>query len=127
MCRGILQIKIIVGGYTEMEFTRVEKFKALNSRDVTNVKDCEGEILRPVAYITHEYEDADGKTHNVLVIKDGKSGAMYRTEVKAFIQKFLAYDDAFGSMADDEKPEILIQLQQSKKGNKYVTFDVVDN
>ena len=110
-----------------MEFTRVEKFRALNSRDVANVKDCEGEILRPVAYLTHEYEDADGKTHNVLVIKDGKSGAMYRTEVKAFIQKFLAYDESFGSMADDEKPEILIQLQQSKKGNKYVTFDVVDN
>ena len=110
-----------------MEFTRVEKFRALNSRDVANVKDCEGEILRPVAYLTHEYEDADGKTHNVLVIKDGKSGAMYRTEVKAFIQKFLAYDEAFGSMADDEKPEISIQLQQSKKGNKYVTFDVVDN
>ena len=110
-----------------MEFTRVEKFRALNSRDVANVKDCEGEILRPVAYLTNEYEDADGKIHNVLVFKDGKSGAMYRTEVKAFIQKFLAYYESFGSMADDEKPEILIQLQQSKKGNKYVTFDVVDN
>ena len=125
--RGNLQIKFIVGGTKEMEFTRIEKFRALNSRDVANVKDCDGEVLRPVAYLTNEYEDEEGKTHNVLVIKDGKSGAMYRTEVKAFIQKFLAYDDVFGSMADDEKPEILIQLQQSKKGNKYVTFDVVDN
>lgn len=109
-----------------MELTRVEVFKAMNSRDVQNVKEAEGQILLPVAYHTHEYEDADGKVHAVLVIKDGKSGELMKSETKNFMQKFLAYDEAFGSLPDEEKPEICIKLITSKKGNKYVDFDVID-
>ena len=51
---------------------------------------------------------------------------MYKTEVQAFIKKFLAYDEAFGELPDEQKPEIVIMLVTSKKGNKYVTFDVQD-
>ena len=57
-----------------MELSRVEKFKALNSKDIPNVKDCEGQVLKPVAFYTHEYEDSESKSHYVLVIKDGKTG-----------------------------------------------------
>ena len=59
-------------------------------------------------------------------IKDGKTGNMFRTEVKAFIEKFMAYDEAFGTLPDEEKPDIVIQIQTSKKGNRYVNFDVLD-
>lgn len=108
-----------------MELTRVEIFKAMNSRDVANVKECEGQILHPVAFHTHEYEGTDEKTHAVLVIKDGKSGTLYKSETKNFIQKFLAYDEAFGTLPDEEKPEIVIRMNTSKKGNKYADFDVI--
>lgn len=109
-----------------MELSRVEKFKALNSKDITNIRDCEGQTIKPVAFYTHEYEDSDNKSHYVLVIKDGKTGDMFRTEVKAFIEKFMAYDEAFGTLPDEEKPDIVIQIQTSKKGNRYVNFDVLD-
>lgn len=109
-----------------MELSRVEKFKALNSKDIPNIKDCEGQILKPVAFYTHEYEDSESKSHHVLVIKDGKTGNMFRTEVKAFIDKLMAYYEAFGTLPDEEKPEIVIQIQTSKKGNRYVNFDVLD-
>lgn len=110
-----------------MELTRVEIFRAMNGRDVQNVKELEGQYIKPVAFHTHEYEDQEGKTHNVLVIKDGKSGELCKTEVRAFIQKFLAYDEAFGTLPDDEKPELVIKPITSKKGNRYVDFDVIDN
>lgn len=109
-----------------MELTRVEIFRAMNGREVRNVKEFEGKQIRPVAYHTHEYEDQDGKTHNVLVIKDGKTGELCKTEVKAFVQKFMAYDEAFGGLPDEEKPEMIIKPQTSKKGNKYIDFDVVE-
>ena len=109
-----------------MNLTPVEIFKAMNGDGITNIKECEGLVVVPVAYHTHSYESQDGKEHNVLVIKNGKDGQMYKTEVQAFIKKFLSYDEAFGSLPDDEKPEIVVVLTTSKKGNKYVTFDVKD-
>lgn len=108
-----------------MELTKMELFKAMNDRHV-NLKDCEGQIISPVAYHVHQYTDADGKLHDVLVIKDGKSGEMYKTEVAAFIEKFRKYDEAFSDEADENKPDIIIVLNQSKKGNKYVNFDLVE-
>lgn len=108
-----------------MELTKMELFKAMNDKH-TNLKDCEGLIISPVAHHTHTYTDADGKTHSVLVIKNGKDGQMYKTEVAAFIEKFLKYDEAFGSEADENKPDIVIVLNVSKKGNKYVNFDLVN-
>ena len=109
-----------------MELTSREIFRAMNSTDIRNVKECEGEIMKPVAFHTHSYEDAEGKEHAVLVIKDGKTNELVKTEVQAFIKKFLAYDEAFGALPDEEKPEIVIKMNTSKKGNKYVNFDVTD-
>ena len=56
-----------------MELTPKQKFSAINDRH-TNIKECEGLIIAPVAYHTHQYDDADGKTHTVLVILNGKDG-----------------------------------------------------
>ena len=107
-----------------MELTKMELFKAMNDRH-TNLRDCEGMIISPVATHTHTYSDADGKLHSVLVIKNGKDGQMYKTEVQAFIEKFMKYEEAFGDADDSDKPDIVIVLNTSKKGNKYVNFDLV--
>lgn len=107
-----------------MELTRIEVFRAINGDGIANVKECEGQEIKPVAFNTHTYADQEGKEHSVLVIKDGNSGKMYKTEVQAFIKKFLAYDEAFGDLPEDEKPTIIIVLKESKKGNRYVNFDV---
>lgn len=107
-----------------MELTKMELFKAMNDKH-TNLKDLEGQIISPVAHHTHQYSDADGKMHSVLVIKDGKTGEMYKTEVQAFIEKFLKYDEAFGGEPDEQKPDIVITINTSKKGNKYVNFDLI--
>lgn len=107
-----------------MELTRTELFKAMNDKH-TNLKDCEGMIISPVAVHTHTYTASDGSEHAVLVIKNGKDGEFYKTEVKAFIEKFLKYQEAFGDCSDEEKPEIKIVMNVSKKGNKYVNFDLV--
>lgn len=109
-----------------MELTRAELFKAMNDKH-TNLKDCEGMIIKPVAVHTHTYTASDGSDHAVLVIKNGRDGEFYKTEVKAFIEKFTKYLEAFGDLPDDEKPEIVIVLNVSKKGNKYVNFDLVSN
>lgn len=107
-----------------MELSKLELFKAMNDKH-TNLRDCEGMIIKPVACHTHEYEDADGKTHAVLVIKNGIDGKMYKTEVQAFIKKFMQYLEAFGDEPDEAKPDIVIVLNTSKKNNKYVNFDLV--
>lgn len=109
-----------------MELTPIELFRAKNGDGVQNVKECEGEIIYPVAYTTKVYTGQDEKEHHVLIIKDGKSGRMYKTEVKAFIEKFIDYDSSFGGCDDSEKPGIVIVAHTSKKGNKYVSFDLVD-
>lgn len=108
-----------------MELSAIELFKAMNGKH-RNLKDCEGLIIKPVAFHTHTYDDASGKTHAVLVIKDGMTGEFFRTEVKAFIDKFMKYDEAFGSLADEEKPDIVIIINVSKMGNKYVNFDLAN-
>lgn len=108
-----------------MELTRAEIFKAMNDSH-RNVKEIDGETIQPVAFHTHQYLDADGKQHSVLVIKDGLTGEMFKTEVMAFIEKFMSYDEAFGTMPDEEKPAIRISCKVSKKGNKYANFELVD-
>lgn len=108
-----------------MELNPVEIFRAINGDGITNVKECEGQVIHPAAFHTHSYSDQDGKEHSVLVIKDAKTGEMFKTEVQAFIKKFLSYDEAFGTLPDKDKPDIVIQMKESKKGNKYVNFDVM--
>ena len=51
---------------------------------------------------------------------------MYRTEVAAFIDKFMKYDESFGDAPDDEKPQIVITIMTSKAGNKYVNFELLE-
>ena len=108
-----------------MELTGIQKFKAMNDKH-DNLKDCEGLIIRPVAFHTHQYEDAKGKQHTVLVIYNGNDDKMYRTEVVAFIDKFMKYDESFGDLPDAEKPQIVITIMTSKAGNKYVNFELVE-
>lgn len=108
-----------------MEFTGIQKFKAMNDK-LTNLRDCEGLVIRPIGFHTSHYEDADGKDHAKLVIYNANDKKMYKTEVKAFIEKFMQYDESFGDMSDDEKPEIVVTLTLSKKGNKYVNFDLIE-
>lgn len=109
-----------------MELTAKELFRAKNGDGVQNVKDCEGQIIRPVAFTTKRYVGSDEKEHEVLIIKDGKTGGMFKTEVKAFIEKYRDYEESFGGCSDDEKPDIVIVLNTSKKGNQYVNFDLAD-
>lgn len=107
------------------ELTRAEIFKARNDRH-RSIKEMEGETILPVAWHTHNYVDAHGKQHNVLVIKDGKTGEMFKTEVLAFIDKFDSYIEAFGVLDDAEKPLIRITSKVSKANNKYFDFELVD-
>ena len=107
------------------ELTAKELFRAKNGDGVQNVRDCEGQILRPIAFTTKRYIGQDEKEHEVLIIKDGKTGGMFKTEVRAFIEKYRDYEESFDSEDDEEKPEIVIILNKSKKGNTYVNFDLV--
>lgn len=107
------------------ELTRAEIFNAVNGSHV-NVKEIDGQEILPVAFHTHQYLDTDGKQHHVLVIKDGETDEFYKTEVMAFIEKFMSYDEAFGTLPDEEKPKIRICCKVSKKGNKYANFELVD-
>lgn len=109
-----------------MELTKRELFKAMNDKH-ENLKDCEGLLIKPVAVHTHTYTASDGSDHAVLVIKNGHDGKFYKTEVKAFIEKFLKYQEAFGDCSDEEKPDIVIVLNVSKKGNKYVNFELQED
>lgn len=109
-----------------MELTGIQKFKAMNDKH-TNLKDCEGLIIAPVAFHTHQYSDSNGKEHTVLVIYNGLDKTMYKTEVMAFIDKFMKYDESFGDLPDEEKPKIQIVLKVSKSGNRYVSFDLTDD
>lgn len=118
--------KNLGGTKTMAELTARELFRAKNGDGVTNVRDSEGEILRPVAFTTKQYIGRDEKEHSVLIFKDGNHGGMYKTEVRAFIEKFTDYMDSFGEVPDEEKPEIVIILTKSQKGNTYVTFDLAD-
>ena len=108
-----------------MELTGIQLFKAMNDKH-TNLKECEGLIIAPIAFHTHPYEDSNGKQHTVLVIYNGIDKQMYKTEVMAFIDKFMKYDESFGSLPDEEKPKIQIVLRVSKAGNKYVTFELIE-
>ena len=107
------------------ELTSIQLFKAMNDSH-TNLKECEGLVIKPVAAHAHTYTGTDGKEHSVLVLLNGKDNTMYKTEVKAFIEKFFTYQEAFGSLPDEDRPEIVITIKTSKAGNRYVNFELVD-
>ena len=106
-----------------MEMTGIQKFKAMNDK-LPNFKECEGLLVRPLAFHTSHYTGQDNKEHSKLVILNALDNQMYKTEVKAFIEKFMQYDESFGDMPDEEKPLMVIKMNTSKAGNKYVTFDL---
>ena len=106
------------------ELTAKELFRAKNGDGVENVRDCEGQIIRPIAFTTKRYIGQDEKEHEVLIIKDGKSGGMFKTEVRAFIEKYRDYEESFGSEDDEEKPEIVISTENDKK---YLVVFIKDN
>lgn len=106
--------------------TPMQLFKCMNDKH-TNLKDCEGLVIKPVASHTHQYTATDGSEHAVLVILNGNDNKFYKTEVKAFIEKYLKYEESFGDLPDDQKPEIVIILNTSRKGNRYVNFDLVES
>lgn len=109
-----------------MDLTRAEIFKAMNDTH-RNVKEIDGQEILPVAYHSHNYLDAEGKQHGVLVIKDGLTGEMFKTEVLAFIEKFNSYLEAFETLPDEERPKIRIACKISKKGNKYANFELAED
>lgn len=109
-----------------MEFTARQKFSAMNDKH-ENLKDCEGLRIHPVASLTYQYTDNKDKEHTVLVIYNSLDNMFYKTEVLAFIDKFMKYDDSFGGLPDEEKPCIIITPRTSKAGNKYVNFDLADD
>lgn len=109
-----------------MEFTARQKFSAMNDRH-ENLKDCEGLVIHPVASLTYQYTDSKDKEHTVLVIYNGLDQHFYKTEVMAFIDKYMKYEDSFGGLPDEEKPNIVITPRTSKAGNKYVNFDLADD
>lgn len=109
-----------------MELTGIQKFKAMNDK-LPNLKECEGLSIRPIGFHTSHYTGADNKEHIKLVILNGNDGKMYKTEVMAFIEKFMQYDESFGDMPDEEKPEIVVTINVSKAGNRYVNFDLKED
>ena len=56
-----------------MELTKMELFKAMNDKH-TNLRDCEGMIISPVASHTHTYSDADGK--QIVSARRGKDSLL---------------------------------------------------
>ena len=73
-----------------MELTGIQKFRAMNDRH-TNLRDCEGMIIKPLAFHTHTYDDQDGKQHSVLVILNGIDricvAAVLKTLSSAIVRK----------------------------------------
>ena len=93
-----------------MELTGIQKFKAMNDK-LPNFKECEGLVVKPIAFLTSTYEGQDGKDHTKLVVLNGNDKQMYKTEVKAFIEKFMQYDASFGDLTAS-KLQIPIHLPQ---------------
>lgn len=108
---------------------KIKLFKMKMTADNKNLKDIIGLTVKPLNWEQSNYTDAEGEIHTVLAIEllmpDGKR-EFYRTEVKAFIEKFNIYDEVFRTEPDEEKPSIKITGKDSKRGNKYINFDIIE-
>lgn len=104
----------------------LEKFKMRQTAEAMNLKTHIGETLKVDKWESTEYVDADGVYHNVLALSVVPSGDIYRTEVKAFIEKFRTYADVFGDVPVDERPLIKITGKTSRKKNEYISFEICD-
>lgn len=104
----------------------LERFKMKQTAEAVNLKTHIGEHFRVSKSEVTEYTDVSGAYHRVLAIQPEGTKDIYRTEVSAFIEKFAAYDEVFGSVPVDERPYIKITGKTSKKRNEYISFDLVD-
>lgn len=104
-------------------------FKMRMTADAKNIKDLIGQTVQPAKWNFSNYTDSDETIHTVLALdlrfKDGHT-EMYRTEVRAFIDKFNVYAEVFGDEPEAELPWIVITGKSSQRGNKYVNFDIVE-
>lgn len=106
---------------------KIALFKMKVTSDRKNIKELIGKQVKPIKWEFTKYEDAEGETHVVLAIDLAVDGQrdIYRTETQAFITKFEVYIDVFGDESEDERPLIEITGKNSKRGNKYVNFEVI--
>ena len=108
---------------------KIALFKMKMTADNKNLKDIIGEKVRPMKWAFSNYTDADGEIHTVLALDleftDGHR-ENYRTEVKAFIEKFNIYAEVFADEPDAERPRIVITGKNSKRGNRYINFEIVE-
>lgn len=106
---------------------KIALFKMKVTSDRKNIKELIGKQVKPIKWEYTKYEDADGESHVVLAIDLIVEGTrdIYRTETQAFIQKFGVYAEVFGDDPEDERPMIEITGKNSKRGNKYVNFEVI--
>lgn len=104
----------------------LNKFKMKQTAEAANLKTHINEVLKIGSWEMTEYVDVDGTYHNVLSLAIADSKDIYRTEVRAFIEKFKAYIDVFGECPVEERPCIKITGKTSKKRNEYISFEIVD-
>ena len=104
----------------------IEKFKMRQTASAENLKSRIGQVLKVQSWETSEYVDVDGVPHTVLALALCGSGEIVRTEVRAFIEKFRAYVDVFGSEEPDDRPLIKIVPATSKKRNEFILFELCD-
>lgn len=104
-----------------MELSKRDLYRMGDSKNQNNIKDIVGKTVKPIAAKTREYTDGEGEIHQVLSIMI-EGGAIYRTEVKAFIESFSNYWEVFAD--DEERPAIIITSKSSKRGNPYVNMEV---
>ena len=104
----------------------LERFKMKQTAEAGNLKSHIGEVLSIAKWEKSEYVDEDGVYHNVLSLAVDGTKDIYRTEVKAFIEKFDKYIDVFGSESIENRPCIKITGKTSRKKNEYISFEICD-
>lgn len=106
---------------------KLEKFKMKQTAEAGNLKSHIGETLRIDKWENTEYVDVDGAYHNVLSLSVAGTKDIYRTEVKAFIEKFKSFAEVFGDEPVENRPMIKITGKTSRKKNEYISFEIVDD
>lgn len=106
----------------------IDKFKMKQTSEAGNLKSHIGEYFQVEKWETSEYCDVNtGELHTVLALSIlGTENTIYRTEVKAFIEKFRTYAEVFGDVPPAERPYIKITGKTSRKKNEYISFDICD-
>ncbi|MBO5869658.1 MAG: hypothetical protein J6Q89_02805 [Clostridia bacterium] len=112
-----------------MNTEKIAIFKMRTTADATNLKELIKQTVKPLKWEFSDYIDSDGEKHNVLAMEletsEGKRG-IYRTEVRAFIEKFNIYNDVFGTEPVEDRPAIVITGVKSQRGNPYINFEIVE-